>query len=743
MPRALIIHSEEGVSKTFSSYLVKRGIQVHSASGPNGFITVLKKKPDFVPVLVIIDLTLADDGWLQVYQQVTRLFPQAMVLVTTDRSDPNLIMRAKVHGIKNFLRPPYTEEGLMHALRRMSRETETDQRIHKTLPKVQVPVRIKITFPYAILALLIILGAAFLASRVAVESVEERFANQLVSTAKLSADWMVREEDRLLSTLRLIRNTSGMVEAVQANNAEQLRTFILPVAVNSGEEVIAVLNSSGENLITLQHVAGGSLEEYEAVRGSVAFIDLEFVRRIYAQQVDEVGDKYAGLATHSDGVYFYVAGPIRDPDGNMAGIILVGKSTAALGRQMQEDTLAWNSFYDAGGQAISSTFSRFVEGGIPIAQDDLQTFLTNSEGQSLLRAYSIEGQSYREVIGFWEARDNLRIGLIGVALPETIIIQTSAGTNSVIFGMLTLALILVVLIGLYIANHISSPLMEVVKASSEVAQGNLDVHLYSNGNDEVAVLAHSFNRMIDDLREGSLYRDLLGRTVSPEIRDTLRDTLSAGNLRLAGQNAMASVMLADVQGFTTLSESEDPATVLEWLNELFGKLVPIITTYSGVVNEFSGDSLFAFFGILPRPLPMVESAYLSCRAGLDMLAVIQDLNRIRDRRGDPKLSVGIGINSGPVTAGGLGTEDRLHYTIIGDTVNSTQRIEAIAHQLPESSLMISKATAIAIWDQRDQFRFMTYGEHVVKGKRETLEVFRLVPKTHPEGYSLEQLGLVV
>ena len=164
MSRAVIIHSDEDAIKTLSSILDKRGVQVLAASTPAEFLKRLEKNPDFAPALAIIDLTLEDDGWLQVYQRVTRLFPRIKILITTERSDPNLIMRAKVHGAKNFLRSPYTEEGLVHALRRMSRELETDNRIRNSLPKISVPVRAKITLPFAILALFIILGAAYLAA---------------------------------------------------------------------------------------------------------------------------------------------------------------------------------------------------------------------------------------------------------------------------------------------------------------------------------------------------------------------------------------------------------------------------------------------------------------------------------------------------------------------------------------------------------------------------------------------------
>ncbi|MEK6222034.1 MAG: HAMP domain-containing protein, partial [Chloroflexota bacterium] len=305
--------------------------------------------------------------------------------------------------------------------------------------------------------------------------------------------------------------------------------------------------------------------------------------------------------------------------------------------------------------------------------------------------------------------------------------RSSKETNTQIFALFIASLALVVLTGLVVSRHITKPLLEVVEASEQISKGNYEIRLQADGNDEVAILAHSFNQMINGLREGSVYRDLLGRTVSPEVRDQLRATLHSGNLNLNGQDAMASVLMADIAGFTSLSENEAPTTILDWLNELFSELVPIINSYSGVVNEFSGDALFAFFGILPQPLHMAESAYLSCKAALEMIEAIERINKARVMRGDPKMRMGIGINTGAVTAGGLGAEDRLHYTIIGDTVNTTQRIESLAHQFSESSIMISRQTAIAIWEYRDQFNLLPFGEHHLKGKIDKLEVYRLLP----------------
>jgi adenylate cyclase len=259
-----------------------------------------------------------------------------------------------------------------------------------------------------------------------------------------------------------------------------------------------------------------------------------------------------------------------------------------------------------------------------------------------------------------------------------------------------------------------------------VAEGNLDVQVQATGNDEVAVLAHSFNHMVGGLREGSLYRDLLGRTVSPEVREELRRGFASGELRLEGHDAIATVLVSDIRSFTRLSETVDSTTVMTWLNEYFDEMVPIVTDHGGIVSKFEGDAALAFFGILPRPLPPEESAYQACLAALAILEAMDTLNERRVARGDPPFITGIGINTGPVTAGGLGSTDRLHYTIIGDTVNTTARLQNLTRQFgQESSAVISQHALFALHQQRHDFELESLGVHNVKGKEEQLLVYRL------------------
>jgi adenylate cyclase len=218
----------------------------------------------------------------------------------------------------------------------------------------------------------------------------------------------------------------------------------------------------------------------------------------------------------------------------------------------------------------------------------------------------------------------------------------------------------------------------------------------------------------------------LGRTVSPEVREQLRQGFASGDVKLEGQEAFATVLMADIRGFTTLSEAENPTTIMSWLNEYFEELVPIITEHGGIISKFEGDSILAFFGILPQPLSAQESAYQACRTALAMLAAIGHLNERRAKRGEPPLIAGIGVNTGPVTAGALGSADRLHYTIIGDTVNTAARLESLARQFgASSSAVISQHVLFALQERRHEFELEPMGTHNIKGKVEQLIVYHL------------------
>ncbi|MCL4298560.1 MAG: HAMP domain-containing protein [Anaerolineae bacterium] len=642
-----------------------------------------------------------------------------------ERSENYLTPQFSTHTAQLLAYPPYARNGKTHPLPQEADFPLVTSPV--TPPTVKVPVRIKITLPYFVLALLVAMAGAYIVSRVVLDSIEERFTNQLIEAGQLATDQMVQEESRLLETWRLLAHTQNLAGAITRGDAEQLHRLTLPVAVNYQEEAIEILNAEGTAVLSLRHPPGGQFEDYRVSQGDTSFAGLPFVQQVLQRRVDEAGDKFTGLVRVAGQAYLYVAGPIVNEQGDLAGVLLVGKSLPTLVQQIKQETLGHVTLYNFKGQLIASTLPSFNEDTPDLEEAQVKAVLVEPNNASGLRRLAAGSINYTEMIGPWQVRAGQKVGLMGIALAQTSLVHASQFTRLQIFILVTLTFLLTIGVGVYLANRITHPLLRMVQASTEVAQGNLDVQVESAGNDEVAVLSHAFNQMISGLREGSLYRDILGRTVSPEIREELRQAFAAGTLQLKGQGTVATVLISDIRDFTVLSEKEDPTTVLNWLNEYFSELVPIITAHGGVVNGFQGDALLAFFGILPRPLPPQESADQACRAALDMLKAIQRLNARRIGRGEPPLITGIGINTGLVTAGGLGSTDRLHYTIIGDTVNTTQRIEDLTRQLGESGAIVSQQTKLALRKKNSQHHLEPLGAKILKGKSDPLLVYRLYP----------------
>ena len=724
--KVLLVQTDQPSIKLLRGYFSRHGDRVWLTEYPEKALTILENER---PGLVIIDLHLPETPWLNLLVRLRRDYPQTRVVITNRQPDVRRELLAKEQGVLVFLRYPFTPVWIEKALRKVQSNPGPNQvntaELHR-FPKVRVPMRVKITAPYVFLALAFVLASLYLGGRYLVESIQERFTNQLIDAGKLAADWMVSEENKLLDTERLVANTQGVAEYLSARDSNVLRQLLLPVALNYNTDALEILDIQGKSVLSLHHTPDAPEEDIQATQGDTIFSGVVFVQKVTHHQTDNFGDKYSGLWSTPLGPTFYVAGPIFDKNGNVLGAVLVGVTLDHLVRLMRQDTLAHLTIYSFDGTPLASTLFRSGE-TFPLPAVQAFSVLQNQDRESTLRDLQVASVSYTEIIGPWEARWGNDLGVMGVALAQNFIVRPSQFTRVQAVLFVALAFIGIIILGIFLARRITNPLGEVVNASTQVAEGNFKVKVPVSGNDEVMVLAHAFNYMVTGLQEGSIYRDLLGRTVSPQVREALRKSFASGELKLEGQNTTATVLMSDIRNFTSMAEKEEPTTILHWLNEYFRELVPIITKYGGVVDKFEGDAILAFFGILPTPLQPEESAYHACLASMEMLEVIERINSGRLQRNEPPLRTGIGINTGSLIAGGLGTADRLNYTIIGDTVNTTQRIQDLTRQFGESGVAVSESTVASLHERRGDFRLEPLGEHALKGKSELIWVYRLQP----------------
>lgn len=578
---------------------------------------------------------------------------------------------------------------------------------------VRFGLRFKITFPYVILAILVSIAGAYVVTQLIVDSLQERFVNQLTESGRLVADEMVTVEEETLAILRAVAHTEGVVEAVRQQDADTLQRLVLPIAVNSQAEYVEILDGTGQAVLSLHHRAGGDVADYETSRGSALFQDWELTQTVLAGEQDLLGDKYVDLVVTPWGETIYIAGPIRG-EGRVVGVVAVGRSLESLVVQMREASAGHVSIFGADGQLMASTLYAAGEEQA-ITPAFWQQVIDEQETSIHPRNVAVRDRAYTEAFGPLEARAGEDLAVFSVALPRNFIVRASPFTQIQLVIFIALALLGVVIVGTLIAQRITSPLLRVVDASRAVATGDLEQRVDVKTADEVGVLAESFNEMIEGLRRGQFVREAFGRAVSPEVVEELLD----GGLALGGETRHITALFSDIRGFTSISEPLEPEELVQWLNEYLEMMTDAIHAHDGVVNKFIGDAVVAIFG---APQDQPNGAQLAMNAAFEMKRKLAELNRIRRERGDIALDNGIGLSTGPAVAGIIGSKDRWEYTVIGDTVNVASRLESLTKQYTAYDVLATAETIAELTDT-DGLAIDDLGDIAVKGRSKPVRVY--------------------
>ena len=216
-------------------------------------------------------------------------------------------------------------------------------------------------------------------------------------------------------------------------------------------------------------------------------------------------------------------------------------------------------------------------------------------------------------------------------------------------------------------------------------------------------------------------RELFRKFATAEVAEELLAT----GFALGGKHVNATVMFSDIRGFTSLAESLPPAETIEILNSYYTLMFDAIGSQGGIVNQMQGDGLMALFG---APLPHMDHAERAVRAAVEMLELVAGYNREQVRLGKADIRIGIGIASGQVIAGYTGTERRVTYTCVGDTVNVAAHLEAHTKVLGHP-ILIDEQTREALGSA---IRVHDHGPVQFKSRSQRVRVYSVAP----EGVSL-------
>ena len=266
---------------------------------------------------------------------------------------------------------------------------------------------------------------------------------------------------------------------------------------------------------------------------------------------------------------------------------------------------------------------------------------------------------------------------VAILLSSYISVQINNGLE--IHGGVIFVSILLMLISFIITNGLSrlilNPLKNLTEASKRIQNGDYKSRVGIVTSDELGDLADSFNDMADSLAEKEFMRDTFGKVVDPEVRDYLMGAGKASlGEALGGETREVTVLFCDIRNFTAMSEKMAAGDVVSLLNRYFTALGQCITNHHGIINKYIGDAIMAIFG---APVSSQNSARDAFEAALEMRRALEVVNEEFLKDGLPQLRFGIGIHTGLVFAGTIGAENRMEYTVIGDTVNTASRLEAL------------------------------------------------------------------
>ena len=248
--------------------------------------------------------------------------------------------------------------------------------------------------------------------------------------------------------------------------------------------------------------------------------------------------------------------------------------------------------------------------------------------------------------------------------------------------------------GWWFAATIARPISRLRDGVQQVGEGNFAVAVPVRGVSEVAELATCFNhlgeQLTDYIGKRDFIRDTFGRYVTQEVVTKLLASKEA--LEMGGETREVSLIMSDLRGFTAITAEMEPEQVITFLNRYLSKMIEILLDNRAVIDEILGDGILAFFG---APEPMEDHPARAVACALQMQAAMDEINAANEADGLPRLAMGIGVNTGSVVVGNIGSERRTKYSVVGSDVNFAARMEGFALA---GQVLISAATYRKVQD---------------------------------------------
>ncbi len=309
--------------------------------------------------------------------------------------------------------------------------------------------------------------------------------------------------------------------------------------------------------------------------------------------------------------------------------------------------------------------------------------------------------------------NNSIIGYAAVVFSQKLLSAQFQNQLYMMFATFIFILLLVLLASIYLGRKMTAPLRSLISATEDIRSGKIDI-ITDRRHDELGALIDAINNMSQGLIRKSQVESMLDKILTKNVKDKIMDQLDT--VHMAGEHVFATVLFADIVGFTSISEKISPEEVQKLLNEYYSYFNACSRFYFGTVDKYIGDCVMVVFG---APKEDAEHQYHAITCAILMQKLAQQLNKRREKEGLYPIELRIGINSGKMMAGLIGSEDRMEYTVVGDAVNLASRLCNEA----EGAQTIIEESLYDTVNPEHSLSVESYKMIRVRGKEEPLKIY--------------------
>ncbi len=544
----------------------------------------------------------------------------------------------------------------------------------------------------------LLLATLIVANRQISLSSDQAIRVELANTRKVFEGLLKEKSISLAATRRVVADGPQFKQALEGvQDPATIKDLALEFKESLGLELVVVASRKGALLANLEGVKAPDLPK-PAKNAKAA--DSYFERAVNGAKLEEISGVWASDET----VYETVTGPVIQQN-SILGALRLGFA--------MDDRFAGALRDQTGSEVSVVSAGKIYASSLPLeARAELSRAMSSMASMAEIFAVDLAGIPY---LGQW-------ISLIGPDKKEAAkvlqlrsksrVLQLLSQIKRNFLGILLSGLALALIIAFFVSRGVTKPLDKLIAGTRAVENGNLDFQIEVTSRDELGDLADSFNEMVRDLKEKERVKGLFGKYLPKSVADQVMAL--QGELKLGGEQKEVAILFSDIRGFTSISERMSPPELVSMLNDYYTRMIAILTVNDGTLDKIIGDAVMAVFG---APVNDSDASNKAIKTALEMQQAMKAFNDERHAQGQETFEIGIGINTGVVVAGNIGSTQQFSYTVIGDEVNLASRMCSTAKK---GQVIVTEAT---FRKTKWQFEFNRLEPVTVKNVSQPVQIY--------------------